>query len=592
MVYRGKPSAACERCRGRRLKCDQGNPSCTQCIRAKVECPGYRDPLDSCFRDQSQEVIRKSQSQRQTHNKRIVTTHSERVTPLTHSSPDVPSPTAAPHYPAQELAKGYLFCNYMSGGPRADHMSYLVPLIEDSQNLAVNSALNAVGLAALSNIRMSPQMMLKARREYTAALSHTNQALQDPIKSKQDDILAAVVLLGMFEVMTCTDDSFIDRWMKHMDGAAQLIDHRGLEQLNRPEGLRLFTQLRSQITTSRIYQERYISTSLVELTEDAKQHRQSNDVIMDNFGLIVIRLANFCAALKDGSIADSSEIIRAALTMDAELTALFMDVPSQWHYTTKKVPMAEGKSVSELFWGEYYHIYQNFTSSSVWNNYRSCRILLHELIIDTVKTTNSASTDETSHRQRQILIEQSRQIARQLVEEICASAPFHFSLGIEEVHGLDDSGSGHMSQSDISGPGSACRPAASETSSFRISENGSFSGKALHSDCESPQFSPKTGSSSTYDTWRFMSSSPFEVTGAGGLTLMWPLLIAANSGLASNDLRQWITVCLEKIGYSMGINQALAMAQLLRKGMRTRAWLTPDFTSPEAEESSSNSVFS
>jgi hypothetical protein len=47
--------------------------------------------------------------------------------------------------------------------------------------------------------------------------------------------------------MTCTDDSFIDRWMKHMDGAAQLIEHRGLEQLNRPEGLRLFTQLRAQI---------------------------------------------------------------------------------------------------------------------------------------------------------------------------------------------------------------------------------------------------------------------------------------------------------------------------------------------------------
>jgi hypothetical protein len=47
--------------------------------------------------------------------------------------------------------------------------------------------------------------------------------------------------------MTCTDDSFIDRWMKHMDGAAKLIEHRGPEQLFRPEGLRLFTQLRAQI---------------------------------------------------------------------------------------------------------------------------------------------------------------------------------------------------------------------------------------------------------------------------------------------------------------------------------------------------------
>jgi hypothetical protein len=88
----------------------------------------------------------------------------------------------------------------MSGGSRADHMSYLLPLIKDQRNSAVNTALNAVGLAALSNIRMSHQMMIKARRAYTMALSQTNQALRDPIKSKQDEILAAVVLLGTFEV--------------------------------------------------------------------------------------------------------------------------------------------------------------------------------------------------------------------------------------------------------------------------------------------------------------------------------------------------------------------------------------------------------
>lgn len=135
-----------------------------------------------------------------------MTTQPDIVIPSIDSRPDVPSPQASPQYPPKELAKAYLFCNYMSGGPRADHMSYLVPLIKDPQNFAVNAALNAVGLAALSNIRMSPQMMLKARREYTTALSHTNQALQDPIKSKQDDTLAAVVLLSMFEVSsTCVE---------------------------------------------------------------------------------------------------------------------------------------------------------------------------------------------------------------------------------------------------------------------------------------------------------------------------------------------------------------------------------------------------
>lgn len=49
--------------------------------------------------------------------------------------------------------------------------------------------------------------------------------------------------------MTCADDSFIDRWMKHMEGAAKLIEFRGPEQLTRREGLDLFTQLRAQIVS-------------------------------------------------------------------------------------------------------------------------------------------------------------------------------------------------------------------------------------------------------------------------------------------------------------------------------------------------------
>lgn len=51
------------------------------------------------------------------------------------------------------------------------------------------------------------------------------------------------------QVVTCTDDSFIDRWMKHMEGAAKLIEFRGPDQLSRQEGLDLFTQLRAQIVS-------------------------------------------------------------------------------------------------------------------------------------------------------------------------------------------------------------------------------------------------------------------------------------------------------------------------------------------------------
>jgi hypothetical protein len=174
-------------------------PSCTQCIRAKVDCPGYRNPLDLRFRDQSEEVIRHC---------RAAARKKRQDTSITASSYDgsataitiIPD-TALVHSVQQDFAKRHIFANYMTGGSRCDHMKYLVPLIEDPRNTAVNTALGAVALAALSNVQLSPRTMLRAQREYTAVLSQTNRALKDPIICKTDDTLAAVVLLGIYEVL-------------------------------------------------------------------------------------------------------------------------------------------------------------------------------------------------------------------------------------------------------------------------------------------------------------------------------------------------------------------------------------------------------
>ncbi|KAJ5915930.1 hypothetical protein N7454_010837 [Penicillium verhagenii] len=360
-------------------------------------------------------------------------------------------------------------------------------------------------------------MMLKARHEYSKALSETNQALADVAMSKRDDTLAAVVLLGMFEVLTCSDGSFIDRWMKHMEGATQLIEFRGVDQLGRREGLDLFTQLRAQIHIGKIYQEKYSSPLLFQLSEDAMKYRDLNDHIIDELGLEVIRLSNFCASMKDGSVTDPGEIIRNALIIDANLTSLFLSVPASWNYRTVKVPLYDGEPITRAVWGDSYHIYGSLAASSMWNNYRSARILVHELIIDTVKALD-ASAEDTDRRQQHALASQSRVIAHQLVEDICSSVPFNLGAGTEADDGND-----------------------------------------------------------------IEASAPFQVTAAGGFSLMWPLLIAGNSGLACKELRQWIINCLDKIGHSMGINQALAMAHLLRRGMGSRAWLSEDITTPSSD---------
>ncbi|KAL7958831.1 hypothetical protein V8C34DRAFT_323799 [Trichoderma compactum] len=534
MVYRGKPSAACERCRQRRLRCDHREPSCTQCLRAEVNCLGYRNLLDLNFQDQSNDVIRNytvPARKKRPVSARVVKSQTSVPTrvpvdptdhgPLCSDKAALIIPTAGLVYPVEEFARSYLYINYMTGGPRCSYM----PIWQSTRQF------NAVALAALSNIRLSPNTMLKAQKEYTTALSKTNLALKDPVLCKTDGILAAVVMLGIFEVMTCTDGSFIDRWVHHMEGATRLIEIRGSEQLSRQEGLELFTQLRAQVSLSRIYQERYSSPVFNKLTEEIQRDQNPNDQILDQLATIVTRLTDFTANVTNRHIVNPTEIIRTALKLDAELVSLMVGVPPSLRYAIVNIPMFDGKPITKAVWGDSYHIYQSIPASSMWNNYRSIRIIIQELIINTLKDLEDSENDDIGLSQRSSLANQASETALRLVEDICASVPYNLDIGIEDDTGLRDS-----------------------------------TLKATHT-------------STRHRIDMVSTLSPFQASGAGGLTTMWPLLVAANSGFACDDLRKWIANCLDKIGHSMGINQALAMSKLIQDGVRSRAFLTPEYRS-------------
>ncbi|PYI03110.1 hypothetical protein BO78DRAFT_400005 [Aspergillus sclerotiicarbonarius CBS 121057] len=410
MVYCGKPSTACDRCRPRRLKCDRATPSCSQCMRAQVICPGYRDALDLNFRDQSDDVVRKVARQGQ--RKSVITARTSqqvvRSTPLlTFGLP--PS--------RDELAKGYFFTNF--GGC---HMPYLLAMSEHPRECSINAALTAVGLAALANLHVSQQLMLAARRHYTTALSQTNHALGDAASFRKNETLAGVILLSTFELITCGDGSFIDRWARHMDGAARLIEIRGTRQLKTPEGLHLFTVLRSQIVIGRVYEGRYTSPILTHLTEEAQKYRSPDFQVLDQLGLAIIRVCNFCAAVKDGTLTQPTEIIRSALDLDADLVSILLSVPDSWVYSTAELPEFKQERTMHAVWGDKIHLYRNLTISTAWNKYRSTRLILHELIINTVHT---CPLNIISHQERQTLLDQSQKMSRQIVQDICASVPYH-----------------------------------------------------------------------------------------------------------------------------------------------------------------------
>src|SRR5687767_12411018 len=183
-------------------QCDLAKPSCASCIRVNVQCVGYRDQGSFPFRDLSEATARKYTKQRarqhfdgsseaasarpESANEPEVlpsietpAVESNRSTVSTEAFSLSRSQTITP--PIQEVARCCFYFNYVIGDSHKRHMSYLVPIVQDGRDQALEAAFNAVALAAFANIHSSPATTLKAHAEYAAALSETNRALRDPV---------------------------------------------------------------------------------------------------------------------------------------------------------------------------------------------------------------------------------------------------------------------------------------------------------------------------------------------------------------------------------------------------------------------------
>ncbi|KAJ2983981.1 hypothetical protein NQ176_g298 [Zarea fungicola] len=85
----------------------------------------------------------------------------------------------------------------------------------------------------------------EALSKYVKALATTGRAIRDPIESKQDATVAAVLLLSLFENITSRHLGML-AWSSHTEGAIQLVQNRGRDMLKTKLGRDIFVTVRTQ----------------------------------------------------------------------------------------------------------------------------------------------------------------------------------------------------------------------------------------------------------------------------------------------------------------------------------------------------------
>ncbi|KAL4910005.1 hypothetical protein BDW74DRAFT_46623 [Aspergillus multicolor] len=496
MVHRGKLSAACGPCRSRRLKCDHKKPFCSQCIRAQRECSGYRDVSAGRFYDQTEEVKKKNSS--------------ASPSPTSPSREQTLSPSTALvrqqlSIPLKDQGAAFALSRYLSRsvGTNLPHI-----LGTTATGRAVTASINAVGLAALSNIHQSTELMLTARQEYVSALKQTNTVLSDPLHATSNASLVAVSFLGMYELMMCDASSLMDKYIKHLDGSLKLLQLRGTEQFQDPVGLGLFTQSRIPIVLGNFWLKRSTPSWLVQLSHEASVYRGGEGTgSEDALFLLMTRVGDLCASLRNGPFIEPAKFVKRALELDADLNAWATSVEPSRRYIVVNVPeplQGNGKQGSSCrsIYGDHYHIYPDTVISAWWNDYRFIRLLLHEVICWLAcHLARKEDLEAGVRRTYAQTVANSKALSQQMAEDICASVPYH--LGATET--------------------------------------------------------------SPYEDW--------DSTRTGGvIRLIWPLFVAAERDGATPETTGWIADTLFKIGYGVGIRQALVMSNLLRS-RSSLSWL-------------------
>ncbi|KAM5475410.1 hypothetical protein MauCBS54593_001098 [Microsporum audouinii] len=446
MVYCGKPSKGCNECRRRKIKCDQTEPSCLQCTKGGRTCTGYRNQLDLMFRDETRKTAHKAstKAQKQRNSKSPIPSSSKDSTDSNSSAslislrssntPEEISRSLSMNLNQQAIC--FFLHNYViPSTPTSGRVGYMHSL-QTASSEAVTACMASVGMATLANINYSADLRIAAREQYAHALSLTNAMLRDPIKAKQPEALDTVMLLGMFEVITCRSNRSLSSWRSHHEGALALLKLRSTPSPEDIVNFRMFVQARGQILSSCLLTSSRAPPFLAGVPRECQAALPKSEALLEDVTTLLVKLCNLRAEIEDRTLTSPDHIISQAFILEAEFIASEAEL---WeHYPYEILPVLGREtppSPADEVYGSYYHSYTDYFVPNIYNALRGARILITEIIDEASPKLSPSSTLYSQIDNLPLLMEQSRTAALQAAIDICASVPY--DLGSVEIKRKD-----------------------------------------------------------------------------------------------------------------------------------------------------------
>ncbi|KAL7655163.1 hypothetical protein ACMYSQ_007123 [Aspergillus niger] len=388
-------SRACETCRKRRKKCDEGRPACSRCLQSGRICLGYRSNDELRFRhyvvpaNKPVQLLFPPQS-------RIVTTND----------------------PVGLFLDQYVVCSRDSRVSRGflDGLPSLLASVHPSSDLV--RAVEIVAWATLGNKISRPDLLARARRQYTGLLCSFQDLLHCcQLRAPTVEALVIAILLGLYEIVS--SDEITQEQQKHVAHV------RGVCALllspNSPFDLLSSTQLFQVANPLLIKRDLQVQDNRGVLCAPASNHA------VHNLDSILIKchplfehantqlqdpLASFYELQKilDRALAIELAFSQWGATQDVSWKADIVGFMSQQDAEASSCPFA---------WGGPVHAYFDIYVAAVMNTYRKTYLMLLDVLIRLAsRMGGTIRTDNVTRWEKQAHI---------LIYDIVASIPYHLT---------------------------------------------------------------------------------------------------------------------------------------------------------------------
>ncbi|KAI0841384.1 hypothetical protein F5Y06DRAFT_285495 [Hypoxylon sp. FL0890] len=463
-------SRGCLRCRQRRVKCDQGRPSCQRCIKRNEVCEGYRDDASIVFRYETEKVIEhanaaavlvspSSTSSKTTTRRRSRSTDNKSnssrlssalVDPSDFTEQEAASlkllepfpwaktvPTHLRPAPEDEVVDRFMDkyviypCNETSSSGFLEHLPSLFKDVNVEGRFALRWAVRAAAYADLSKAQNNDVLTSKAFHCYGMALSALGESLSGPDKVPDDYDLMTAEEVRRSRVLSLKTFFVEDSTMRgaHAQGMAQILRLRGSDQIYNPRGWSLFRLAHHRIQKQQLaFNLKPLDESehwIGQLNDDAPSARLEKDALRISQTCERARKLQETIASGDSAIYEILEMVHELIKLDQEV-ASWRQKP-EWFFKTLDVSDLPEFDPSVRPLTKTVQLHPDLWLAYEWNYHRTARSIGHQQLLNCLNTAmESPDLDSSTRESLGILIEQFTEMIRLLADEVLSTVPQTF----------------------------------------------------------------------------------------------------------------------------------------------------------------------